>query len=105
MSDAWDDMRRAKEEEYFGKENKAALDRISARKADKPRLCPVNGASLKQEVTMGIVIDKCPDCGGVWLDNGELEQLLTAGSAGEPGRLAWITENLIGGVLGRGFKK
>jgi Zn-finger nucleic acid-binding protein len=27
-----------------------------------------------------VVIDRCPECGGVWLDGGELERLYTDAS-------------------------
>jgi len=27
---------------------------------------------MKKEIAHMIVIDRCPDCGGIWLDGGEL---------------------------------
>jgi len=39
------------------------------------RGCPVDGAEMSKEIAHMIVIDKCPKCGGVWLDGGELERL------------------------------
>lgn len=32
----------------------------------------------------GIEIDYCPQCRGVWLDRGELDKLIEAGSGGRP---------------------
>ena len=78
MSDAWDDKRRANEEEYFNKQNKAAMERLKSRTADKPRLSPVTGKPMQQVTLMGVNIDKCPDSGGIWLDPGELEELINA---------------------------
>ncbi len=39
------------------------------------RTCPVDDFTLKSESYEGVTIDVCPHCGGVWLDQGELEQL------------------------------
>ena len=79
MGNSWDDMRKAKEESYFDKKNREALERLAKKKeADKPRLSPITGKEMKQEVISGVVIDKCSDSGGIWLDAGELEQLIEA---------------------------
>jgi len=42
------------------------------------RNCPVDDFSLKQEVYEGVTIDVCPHCNGVWLDDGELQQIQDA---------------------------
>lgn len=42
--------------------------------------CPKCGAELSEVVFRGVKVDKCFGCGGVYLDDGELEQL-----AGKPG--------------------
>lgn len=39
------------------------------------RPCPVDGTLMKKEIAHMIVVDRCPDCQGVWLDGGELERL------------------------------
>lgn len=38
--------------------------------------CPVCDAKLREVNKMGVDVDICPDCKGVWLDRGELEKLL-----------------------------
>lgn len=38
---------------------------------------PIDGSPMKQIVRNGIEIDMCPTSGGVWLDRGELEKLLS----------------------------
>ncbi|MCB9745996.1 MAG: zf-TFIIB domain-containing protein [Alphaproteobacteria bacterium] len=44
----------------------------------EPLLCPRNHGPLTQEVLDGrVVVDRCPACGGVWLDQGELTALET----------------------------
>lgn len=37
------------------------------------RECPVDGAVMSKEVRYMVVIDLCPECGGVWMDAGELK--------------------------------
>jgi Zn-finger nucleic acid-binding protein len=37
--------------------------------------CLSCGATLDQREEHGVTVDYCPECGGVWLDPGELEQL------------------------------
>jgi hypothetical protein len=38
------------------------------------RKCPVEGSNMKKQLVQDLfLIDICPDCGGVWLDKGELK--------------------------------
>ena len=77
-NNSWDERRRAQEEEFFKKQNEAALKRIQEREEDKPRISPVSGEPMEQITYMGVVIDRCPSSGGIWLDSGELEQIIDA---------------------------
>ncbi|MBT2206748.1 zf-TFIIB domain-containing protein [Actinomadura sp. NEAU-AAG7] len=43
-------------------------------------LCPKCGAGLDTHERHGVVIEECPGCKGVFLDRGELEQLIDAES-------------------------
>ena len=72
------------EDEYFAKVNaelikaqRAKLDaeRLERERASHKRKCPNCGADLKEQDHHGVKIDVCPDCRGVWLDQGELELL------------------------------
>lgn len=38
---------------------------------------PIDGSPMKQVTRYGIEIDICPTTGGVWLDKGELEKLMS----------------------------
>jgi len=78
MSDSWNDMKRAKEEEFFDRQNREALERLKTRSGSKPRLSPVTGEPMEQVSLMGVAIDRCPKSGGIWLDAGELELLIKA---------------------------
>jgi hypothetical protein len=95
MTDSWDEMRKAKEEQYFQKENEHALERLNERKSQKPRLSPITGKPMRQVTLMGTVIDKCEDSGGIWLDNGELEALIKASEAKEHGLFASLFKGLV----------
>ncbi|MDM7325285.1 MAG: zf-TFIIB domain-containing protein [Thermus sp.] len=39
-------------------------------------LCPQCGVGMREVERKGLLLDVCPQCGGVWLDKGELERLL-----------------------------
>ncbi|MCS6922941.1 MAG: zf-TFIIB domain-containing protein [Fimbriimonadales bacterium] len=41
----------------------------------RERLCPVCQIELKPQVHLGVTIDVCPACAGVWFDQDELVQL------------------------------
>jgi hypothetical protein len=90
MADSWDEMKRAKEDMYFEEQNRKALGRLKGREESKPRLSPITGKPMEQVTFMGVVIDRCTDSGGVWLDAGELQQILEH---------AGTKENVGGGYL------
>ena len=79
------------EDEYFAKQN-AELIRDMRAKLNK---CPRCGADLKEQHVENVKIDECNDCGGVWLDHGELEQLARVNRA----------RGVSGGVLSSLFKR
>lgn len=41
-------------------------------------MCPNDNAVMQTIDRVGVQFDMCPTCRGVWLDRGELEQLLAA---------------------------
>lgn len=78
MSDeAWKRRQQALEEGYFQKLNQEALERLQERDEQKPRLSPISGEPMEQETFMGVVIDRCKQSGGIWLDAGELDQIIS----------------------------
>src|SRR5687768_10455061 len=46
--------------------------------------CPLDQTTLLMTHREGIEIDYCPTCRGVWLDRGELDKLIEAGSGDRP---------------------
>jgi hypothetical protein len=92
------------EDEYFGRRNlelihemrlKLDTERRQAERKAHHNKCPRCGADLKETHAEMVKIDECPDCGGVWLDKGELEQL----------RLVNRARGVSGGVLGTLFRR
>lgn len=76
------------EDDYFIKEQAEQLRALAAKKraelaqVERERLktlhymhCPKCGLDLHTITFKGVDIDKCFSCGGVYLDNGELEKL------------------------------
>ncbi len=101
MTEAWKDMQKAKEESYFDKKNREALKRLNEKAEEgKPRLSPITGKEMKQEVFHGVVIDRCEDSKGIWLDAGELEQIIQAIADEETGE-NWLTD-FMKGLTGKG---
>ncbi len=84
MNDSWNERRKALENEYFEKKNQEALGRIKERvDSEKPRMSPITGEPMEQLTIMGVVIDRCPTSKGIWLDAGELEEILNVSAAQE----------------------
>ncbi len=47
---------------------------IQAAREDK-RNCPMCATLMEKSIVQKIIVDRCPDCHGAWLDAGELELL------------------------------
>lgn len=81
MTNAWDDMEKAKEGQYFKKKDKECLEKkhkeVEREEFEKHFKChcPKCGDKLVEEDFHGVKIDKCPSCKGIWLDDGELDAL------------------------------
>ncbi|MFC2171673.1 zf-TFIIB domain-containing protein [Acidobacteriota bacterium] len=78
-----------KEDEYFAKmelerrKKHETEDQLAQRKKEREKLqklchmkCPKCAGQLEIIRFEGIEIDKCADCQGIWLDSGELNDLL-----------------------------
>ena len=70
------------ENEYFArrdaewlKEQRAALDAERAKRTHVGLKCPRCGATLSPKPYVGVTLDSCGSCHGVWLDAGELAML------------------------------
>lgn len=73
------------EDEYFAKQSIEIIREIrvkldaeretAGRKAHHNKCPPRYDADLKEQHAEHVKIDECPECGGIWLDTGELDQL------------------------------
>ena len=83
MAEIFDDRRKALEEEYFRRKERELLDKLrreavaeaEAKGQAGGRQCPLGHGVLTEETRGSVVIDRCEQCGGIWLDRGELEEV------------------------------
>ncbi|NIQ93717.1 MAG: zf-TFIIB domain-containing protein [Desulfuromonadales bacterium] len=81
MSDAWEERKKAMENEYFYREEKAKIEKMRTDTREKlirelcSNRCPKCGQVLTQMTFREVPLDKCPDCGGVWLGPNDLQIL------------------------------
>ena len=89
MTESWDEMRKAKEDQFFEKANKDAMARIAKKEQLKS---PVSGEPMIQETAYGVVIERCPTSGGIWLDKGELEKIIEQAKGHVDGKEGYISQ-------------
>ncbi len=66
---------------------------VVSRETEPSRLSPVTGKPMQQIVIHGVVVDRCTESGGIWLDTGELERLIQGENENQGERLAsWATQ-------------
>jgi uncharacterized protein len=91
------------EDEYFLKQDAEAIRAMRAKldaerataETRQPLHCPRCNVALEEREIDHVKIDVCPNCEGIWLDSGELEQL----------RLVNRKRGVVGGVLGSLFNR
>lgn len=81
MSEQLEDRGRALENEYFHRKEKELIERMKAKLAaeetvDLELKCPKCDGALVEADYEHIKIDVCDKCSGVWLDAGELAQVV-----------------------------
>jgi hypothetical protein len=95
------------EDEYFAREDaeriarlraKGQAEQIAAERKSHYMKCPKCGANLTTETFHGIQIDRCPDCLGIWLDDGEIATLM---KADDPSMLGRVMGDLWSTLKGR----
>ena len=83
-------LERAREDIYFAAKDQELIEKLKARvaKVDNPEaetlrpLCPKCRGNLESYTFMGYLLDRCSNCGGVWLDKDEVESILARLSRG-----------------------
>jgi uncharacterized protein len=82
MSDAWKDREKGMENEYFHRREQEVIEKmrekLAAENVESSRMnCPRgDGGKLIETDFEDVKIDVCEKCAGVWLDAGELAQLV-----------------------------
>ncbi len=92
MNDAFENRKKALEEEYFRRQEQQLISKMKARLADENQIhynCPKCSGKLIRGNFEDVRIDVCDTCGGVWLDAGELQQISTKDTAS-----GWFTRLL-----------
>ena len=84
---------RAKEDIYFAERDREVLDKLRGqlRKVESPNgplKCPKCPGHLETFTFHGVTLDRCGGCHGVWMDNGELEEVVRKISRGPLGE--WL---------------
>ena len=71
-------------EEHFSEEERQAIDSaaripgVPVEEIERDIMCPkcgVNTGPINYGADTGIIIDRCPQCSGIWVDSGELEKI------------------------------
>lgn len=81
MANAWDERKKAMEEQYFKKLENEQIDRMKEKKVEETvnmychNRCPKCGGVLEAMTFREVPLDTCPDCHGVWLGPKDLKIL------------------------------
>jgi uncharacterized protein len=95
VSDIFDERRRGLEEEYFRRKDKESLERLREAIREDAQTrgmgpvtmdCPRCSGKLHEDTFDEVSINRCDTCGGIWLDAGELEQIIGQ----ESGSSRWL---------------
>lgn len=85
------DLERAREDKFFADKDRALVEKMRQQKSGPPDAgaavgahmrCPKCGEALGSTTHLGVTVEECPRCGGVWLDKGELDELARRESNG-----------------------
>jgi Zn-finger nucleic acid-binding protein len=73
MTNAWDERKKALEEEYFHKKEKEAITKM--KQSSCLGRCPKCGGILEPKTIHEVPLDQCPNCDGIWLGQNDLRLL------------------------------
>jgi len=82
LGDKLRDKQKGQEGEFFARRDRELLEKLRQERrrdasgaTDGSMKCPRCGAALVERVKHDVTVDECPSCGGVWLDQGEVDQI------------------------------
>lgn len=82
---------RGREDKFFADRDRELIEKMQHKQAGPTdaapgdaavRRCPKDGQQLSTVDHLGVMVDVCPACGGMWLDKGELEQVAKREASG-----------------------
>ena len=84
---------RAKEDIYFAERDRELIEKLKGQlqkveKTSSPIHCPKCPGELETYTFPGFLLDRCHNCGGIWMDKGELEGVIRKATRGP--LAAWI---------------
>jgi uncharacterized protein len=91
LGDKLRQVERGREDQYFAERDRQLVEQLRRAKTEEVEgklkevahmRCPKCGARLGQRRLHGVSVDECPSCHGVWLDEGELQQIASAETEG-----------------------
>jgi len=94
------------EEDYFHRlerdklekrRQQAAAAREQAERAQCLNKCPKDGHDLEELTYQGVVLDRCPVCKGVWLDDGEFRTIVEREAKAGGGFMSDMVRSILGG--------
>jgi Zn-finger nucleic acid-binding protein len=63
--------------------------------------CPVCNVDLLMGERLSVSIDYCPQCRGIWLEKGKLDQLLNGGGIGQHSQVSGGSGGFIESMMGK----
>ncbi|MFQ5666003.1 MAG: zf-TFIIB domain-containing protein [Candidatus Binatia bacterium] len=72
------DAERAREDQYFAKRDRELLEKLRYKEGGAKQglgRCPQCGTQLQERSLHDVSVDECPVCHGIWLGEGELQEL------------------------------
>jgi Zn-finger nucleic acid-binding protein len=91
-------VERAKEDIYFAQRDRELIEKLKAQlqkveDQESKLYCPKCRGLLETYTFQGFVLERCQNCGGIWMDKGELEGIIRKVARGPLGH--WI-DKLVG---------
>jgi Zn-finger nucleic acid-binding protein len=85
-------LQRAREDTYFAQRDRELIEKLRAhlRRVDiqeQKLKCPKCGGAWESFTFQGIALERCGQCGGIWMDKGELEEVVRKVNRGVLGQL------------------
>jgi len=92
-----DYFHRLEREKLEKRRQAAAAARQHAERQQCLNRCPKDGAELEPLTYQGVVVDRCPECKGTWLDDGEFRLILEREQKAGGGFVSDMVRGILGG--------